>query len=99
MKKNASDKCPGTHVEPCIVKTDEEETVKPKGALNAKNSDMQKLTKLKTFERKTIGIMKESLVLLNQLAEIRADCKMSNSRVTGVAKELKELIKVMSVYV
>lgn len=33
-----------------------------------------------------------------ELAAVRLDCKLSNTRVTGVARELKELIKVMSVY-
>lgn len=33
-----------------------------------------------------------------ELAAVRLECKLSNTRVSGVAKELKELIKVMSVY-
>ncbi|MCL2560877.1 MAG: hypothetical protein FWE10_00955 [Rikenellaceae bacterium] len=33
-----------------------------------------------------------------ELAAVRLECKLSNTRVSGVARELKELIKVMSVY-
>ena len=33
-----------------------------------------------------------------ELAAVRLECKLSNTRVSGVARELRELIKVMSVY-
>lgn len=53
---------------------------------------------LKNAERNALLQLDKSYNTLVGLAAIRLDCKLSNSRVTGVARELKELIKVMSVY-
>lgn len=54
---------------------------------------------LKNAEHEAIITLENALDKLNALSKLRTDCKMSNSRVTGVAKELKELIKVMSAYI
>lgn len=57
-----------------------------------------KIQNLQNAEKETIEILNNAWEQLKNLAQIRTDNKMSNSRVSGVAKELKELIKVMSVY-
>lgn len=58
----------------------------------------EKLKELNSAEENTLKMLNETLEQLHALAAMRSMCKMSNSRVTGVAKELRELIKVMSVY-
>ena len=45
-----------------------------------------------------IDLLLKSYNAMIELAAIRHECKLSNTRVAGVAKELRELIKVMSVY-
>ena len=53
---------------------------------------------LKEAEAEVVELLTQSYEALKKLAEIRLDCKLSNTRVTGVAREIKQLIKVMSVY-
>ena len=53
---------------------------------------------LKEAESEVVELLSQSYEALKKLAEMRLDCKLSNTRVTGVAREVKQLIKVMSVY-
>ena len=53
---------------------------------------------LKELETKCMESLKASLENVRSLAEMRLGAKLSSSRLTGVAHELRELIKVMSVY-
>ncbi len=53
---------------------------------------------LKDAEAEVLRQLNISYRALEMLSQARVASKMSVSRVTGVARELKELIKVMSVY-
>ena len=59
-------------------------------------SDQQK--KLLDVQGVAIDLLLKAYNSMIELAAVRLECKLSNTRVTGVARELKELIKVMSVY-
>lgn len=48
--------------------------------------------------RNAISAMKNALYETELLSKERCRQKLSNSRVAGVAKEMKELLKVMSAY-
>lgn len=54
--------------------------------------------KLYQTQGMAIDLLLKSYNAMIELAAIRLECKLSNTRVSGVAKELRELIKVMSVY-
>lgn len=45
-----------------------------------------------------VAALEEALAAAKELAARRLDAKLSVSRLNGVARELRELIKVMSVY-
>ncbi len=47
---------------------------------------------------RSLEAMKTAQSEVERLVKIRADHKLSNSRANSVAKELKELIKVLSLY-
>lgn len=47
---------------------------------------------------RSLEAMKAARNEVERLVKIRADHKLSNSRANSVAKELKELIKVLSLY-
>lgn len=49
-------------------------------------------------QRNAIRLLAETHHAMTELAKSRADNKLSNSRVSGVARELGELMKVMAVY-
>ena len=53
---------------------------------------------LAALHEKAYGLLKECHGSVMELSQARLAAKMSNTRVTGVGRELKELIKVMSVY-
>lgn len=55
------------------------------------------LVELKRAEANVISLFGQTLDAVDNLARIRLKCKLSNSRVAGVYRELKELEKVMSV--
>lgn len=59
-------------------------------------TDAQK--KLLEVQGAAIDLLFKAHNSMIELAAVRLQCKLSNTRVSGVAKELKELIKVMSVY-
>lgn len=59
-------------------------------------SDQQK--KLLDAQGVAIDLLLKAYNSMIELAAVRLECKLSNTRVAGVARELKELIKVMSVY-
>ncbi len=65
-------------------------------AVSKKQQDM--LMSLRQAEAKMTCLFEETLDAIDNLAQIRLKCKLSNSRVAGVYRELKELSKVMSVY-
>jgi hypothetical protein len=52
---------------------------------------------MKRTEREATMLLGQSYDALMRLSESRQRCKMSHSRISGVAQELKELIKVMRV--
>ncbi len=54
--------------------------------------------KLLDVQGVAINLLLKAYNSMIELAAVRLECKLSNTRVTGVARELKELIKVMSVY-
>lgn len=60
------------------------------------SSDAQ--LKLYRVQGTAIDLLLKSYNAMIELAAVRLECKLSNTRVSGVAKELRELIKVMSVY-
>ncbi len=53
---------------------------------------------LKFLENKSMASMKDALSAVRELSAARVDAKLSVSRLAGVARELRELIKVMSIY-
>lgn len=53
---------------------------------------------LKDAQTEAISMLQKTMDSLMMLSRIRCANKLSNSRVAGVAKEVNELIKVMSVY-
>lgn len=53
---------------------------------------------LKSLENKSISSLKNALSAVRELSAARLEAKLSVSRLAGVARELRELIKVMSVY-
>lgn len=53
---------------------------------------------LKEAQTEAISMLQKTMDSLMMLSRIRCANKLSNSRVAGVAKEVNELIKVMSVY-
>lgn len=57
-----------------------------------------KIDGLRKLEIETVESMKTALERVRELSKERLDAKQSVSRIMGVARELKELIKVMSVY-
>lgn len=79
-----------------MTNTKKEET--PKTNPETPNNYENKQLALKESQEKAIESLRNALNNLKKLADTRANNKMSNSRVNGVARELKELIKVMSVY-
>ena len=54
--------------------------------------------KLLDVQGVAIDLLLKAYNSMIELAAVRLECKLSNTRVTGVARELRELIKVMSVY-
>ncbi len=54
--------------------------------------------KLKMLEKESIASLEYALDAVRSLAAARIEAKLSASRLTGVARELRELLKVMSVY-
>lgn len=60
------------------------------------SSDAQ--LKLYRVQGVAIDLLLKSYNTMIELAAVRLECKLSNTRVSGVARELRELIKVMSVY-
>jgi hypothetical protein len=60
------------------------------------SSETNKELKLK--ERECLAALEYAFEAARTLAEARRRAKLSASRPVGVARELKELIKVMSVY-
>lgn len=56
------------------------------------NSDLQSL------ERQAVTSLENALSEIRTLSDARLKAKLSVSRTTGVARELRELIKVLSVY-
>ena len=56
------------------------------------------LSDLKQAEDNVANLFKQTLNAVDNLAKIRSKCKLSNSRVVGIYRELKELEKVMSLY-
>lgn len=62
-------------------------------------SDVTAYEKLKSAEKEAVLMLSKTKESMVTLSKIRQDNKMSNSRVAGVARELNELIKVMSIYV
>lgn len=63
-----------------------------------KENKQNEVQELKRAEEKAIELLEQTLEAINELAQVRLKCKLSNSRVAGVYRELKELLKVMSVY-
>ena len=59
-------------------------------------TQMQK--RLLEVQSSAIDRLFKAYSVMIELAAVRLECKLSNTRVSGVARELKELIKVMSVY-
>ncbi len=63
------------------------------------NSAMKGTTiQLVENEQTAIELLSKTHDAMTRLAELRAQCKLSNSRVSGVARELNELMKVMAIY-
>ena len=56
------------------------------------------LIELEQAEAHVSNLFQQTLDAVDNLARIRLKCKLSNSRVVGVYRELKELGKVMSLY-
>lgn len=54
---------------------------------------------LEDYQKEVYSLLEDSYEALCRLAAMRRENKVSNSRVTSVAREVKELLKVMSVYV
>ncbi len=54
--------------------------------------------KLKLLEKESLSSIEYALDAVRTLAAARIEAKLSASRLTGVARELRELLKVMSVY-
>ena len=72
----------------------------PPGGIDAQagtglNSDIRML---KFLENKSIASLENALSAVRELSAARLDSKLSVARLAGVARELSELIKVMSVY-
>jgi hypothetical protein len=64
----------------------------PKSATQTTNGTLQSL------EKRSFNALESALTAVRELATARAAAKLSSSRLAGVARELRELIKVMSVY-
>lgn len=54
--------------------------------------------RLDALERHSLDALEGALVSVRELSSARSEAKLSVSRLAGVARELRELIKVMSVY-
>lgn len=68
---------------------------------SAKNTQKfpQELAELALQEQNAFQSLENARLAVDELARKRAQLKMSNSRVTGIAKELKELLKVFVIAV
>lgn len=53
---------------------------------------------LKSLENKSMSSLENALAAIKELSAARLEAKLSVARLAGVARELRELIKVMSVY-
>lgn len=58
----------------------------------------EKSARLEDVQRNALAQLEACCLALSNLAAFRLECKLSNTRVAGVARELNELRKVMSVY-
>ncbi len=54
--------------------------------------------KLPTLEKQSVNSLESALTAVRELSVARQKAKLSVSRLAGVARELRELIKVMSAY-
>lgn len=80
--------------ERCVSK----KTQKPAGKISVYVGQPVDNNPVRCATSRSLDAMKTAHSEVEHLVKIRADHKLSNSRANSVAKELKELIKVLSLY-
>ena len=65
---------------------------------NVKKTTKSKEQSIESMTNDVINSMENAISQIELLAEKRSCLKLSNSRVTSVAREMKELLKVMMSY-
>jgi hypothetical protein len=81
------------------TKTPTKQTTKPTTKQPTQTAAPRPADAISSLEQQSIAALEATIETIRELVEARTAAKLSINRLAGVARELKELLKVMSIYV